>query len=222
MVRVFEINGFGVPQSTQAAIQRGDLSVLSDWEAQDWGSLIQWVVRRVYSPRLPNVPLTLGGQPVSAAAHRWIPEAAAANLLQQITQPAPRKGCWWDATGRLTLPDDPDQCAKLLTAFTKIMADIEAHADVFAVWDDVRQAIAARAPAIKKKGFIYLTTCRPMEGWLEMSARRGCCAFSIRKLAATVITPRSGFSGLGPSRARRSIHCNGQRTRQPLSADHLD
>lgn len=87
----------------------------------------------------------------------------------------------------------------------------------------VVQYVRADQPAsqVYTKGFIYLTTYRPMEGWLAMSARRGCCALSIRKLVATVITPRSGFSGLGPSRARRSIHCNGRRTRQPLSADQL-
>jgi len=151
MIRIFEINGFGVPQSTQAAVQRGDLSVLSDWKADDWGSLIQWIASRVYSPRFPNVPLTLAGQPVSAAVHRWIPEAAAANLLQQMTPPDQHKGCWWDATGRLALPDNSDQCAKLLLAFTKIMADVEAHANVFAAWGEVRQAIAARAPILKTK-----------------------------------------------------------------------
>lgn len=37
----------------------------------------------------------------------------------------------------------------------------------------------------------------------------------------SAITLKSGFSGLGPFRVCRSVHCNGRRTRQPLSADHL-
>jgi len=151
MIQIFDLRQLGVTQSTQAAVQRGDLSVLSDWDPDDWGSVIQWIADRVY---LPYKSKTLGDQPIGATVHRWIAEAAAANLLQEMAPPDQSEMCFWDTAGRLVLPSDPDQCAKLLPAFSKLMGDVEKNAAVFAVWTEVRQAIAARAPAAKIKPIV--------------------------------------------------------------------
>jgi len=144
-MHLFNQFGFDVPKSTAEAIRRGDLAVLAEWAPRSWGAVVQWAAEQADQTHLKDP------QPVVAATHRWIAEAAAATLLLKIDVTHPEQPCFWDASGRLVIPSDPTQCAELLSAFVKLMAEAEKNAHAAVAWAAVHQRIVARTPETKAK-----------------------------------------------------------------------